>query len=48
MIIIDPPSPFAPVQEWRDFLKEMEELAKQHPDDESVKAYLEEAREHLN
>lgn len=48
MIIIDPPSPFAPDKEWREFLSEMEELEKAHPDDELVKQHLEEAREHLS
>lgn len=48
MILIDPPSPFAPEKDWRAFLAEMEDLAKDHPDDELVKQHLEEAREHLS
>ncbi|MFZ4165304.1 hypothetical protein [Brevundimonas sp. NPDC058933] len=47
MILIDPPSPFAPKSDWRAFLDEMEALAKEHPDDESVKEHIEEAREAL-
>lgn len=46
-MIIDPPSPFAPDSEWRDFLKELEELAEVHPDNDDVKDYIEQAREQL-
>lgn len=45
MILIDPPSPFASKEEWREFLSEMEELAKEHPEDESVQEHIKEARE---
>lgn len=47
MIIIDPPSPFASKEDWQDFLKEMEKLAKEHPDNEDVRAYIEEAKQIL-
>lgn len=39
--IIDPPSPFSPVGEWRDFLAEMETLDQ---DDPGVKDAIAEAR----
>lgn len=44
MILIDPPTPFSPKSEWQAFLVEMEELAKEHPDDELVKEHLAEAK----
>lgn len=36
MIIIDPPSPFAPLQAWKEFLAEMLALQVESPDDEGV------------
>lgn len=44
MILIDPPTPFAPREDWEDFLKEMEELEKAHPDNEDIREHIEEAK----
>ena len=43
-MIIDPPSPFASIDDWREFLSEMEDLAKAHPDNDEIAYYIEEAR----
>lgn len=47
MHIIDPPSYFAPADEWERFLAEMRDLAKDHPKDATIKAAIREAEEHL-
>ena len=44
MIIIDPPTPFAHKAEWEEFLKEMEELQKAHPENEDVREHVAEAK----
>ncbi len=38
--LIDPPSPFAPLEEWEKFLEQMRDLSQ---DDEGVKLAIEEA-----
>jgi len=48
MILIDPPSDFAPLSEWTAFKKEMEALAIKHPDDDDVRACLALANERIN
>lgn len=35
-MLIDPPSPFAPAEEWRAFLNEMEGLEPRSPDDAAL------------
>lgn len=47
MILIDPPSPFAPTEEWEDFLVEMEERLKDDPTSVEVKDAIAEAKEAL-
>ena len=46
-MIVDPPPPFAPRPEWVAFLKRMEQLAEQRPDDGDVARAIAEAREVL-
>lgn len=40
MFLIDPPSPFAPADDWRAFAARMRELARENPNDATVKAGL--------
>lgn len=42
LYIIDPPSPFAPIEEWHRFLASMESLKK--PENPQVREVLSEAR----
>jgi hypothetical protein len=44
MMIIDPPSPFAPVREWTEFLAEMEALVAAGKGDEIISDYVETAK----
>ena len=45
MMIIDPPSPFAPLEEWQLFLREMEDTVPQNDEDrEQVEAAITEAK----
>lgn len=48
MILIDPPSPFAPTRDWRAFLKDMEGLRPAPEDKEAVDASIDEARRVLD
>lgn len=48
MILIDPPSPFAPTSEWRAFLDDMEEMRPAPEDEEAVAAHIDEARQMLD
>ena len=36
LIIIDPPTPFSPAEEWRDFLKELKSLEPRTPEEARV------------
>lgn len=45
MMLIDPPSPFDPLDEWKRFLDTMTALAVDHPDDEDVRAHIALAKE---
>ncbi len=42
--LIDPPSPFDPIEEWKKFLEQMRELPQ---DDEGVQAAIEEAEREI-
>lgn len=44
MILIDPPSPFADLDEWASFADEMEKLEKDHPE---AREWLEVARDKI-
>lgn len=45
MYLIDPPSLFAPAEEWRRFAKRMRELAAEKPNDKAVREGLKAAEE---
>jgi ferredoxin len=47
MTIIDPPSVFDTADEWRRFLAEMKELAREHPDEQDIKDAIAGAEKHL-
>jgi hypothetical protein len=47
MMIIDPPSPFSALSEWRAFLEEMLELRKTHPDDEMLQEHIDMAHREI-
>lgn len=47
MILIDAPSPFAPLQAWREFLAAMEELLLENPDDQDVVEAIENAKREI-
>lgn len=47
MMIIDPPSRFAPKQEWRAHLKRMRFLAKDRATDEAIAEAIRDAEDHL-
>ncbi|WP_293990839.1 hypothetical protein [Sphingomonas sp.] len=48
MMLIDPPSDFAPLAEWKEFKTRMEALAVKHPDDESVRECLALAKDRVD
>lgn len=47
VFIIDPPTYFAPLSEWRDFIKRLERLQKENPDNSEINDALTFARGHV-
>ena len=48
MMLIDPPSPFAPEADWREFLQQMEALASELSRDAAlVRSYVRTAKQQL-
>jgi hypothetical protein len=48
MRLIDPPSDFASLEEWRDFASQMEQLQREDPDDADIAEHLTRAREMID
>lgn len=47
MTIIDPPSVFSEIAEWRIFEFEMKQLVEKEPDNQTAKMYLAVATQHI-
>lgn len=45
MMLIDPPSPFSPLAEWREFIADMESLLAEYPGDPDAISAIDEARD---